>query len=152
MLIQSFFIPIKGGYRGKAILKKRTCLQERTVMGSFETWQEKKIIHLVVFTKNVTVCSQYSCWQFILWLCFGVDSCLVLHVTLHVACVVSLLFAPEDVSCEFGSSKYYALCGFGGILSCGITHTAVVPLDLVKCRLQVCMELSCLFTRTLGFR
>ena len=25
----------------------------------------------------------------------------------------------------------------GGILSCGITHTAVVPLDLVKCRLQV---------------
>lgn len=24
-----------------------------------------------------------------------------------------------------------------GILSCGITHTAVVPLDLVKCRIQV---------------
>ncbi|KAM8908991.1 solute carrier family 25 member 3-like isoform 2-T2 [Spinachia spinachia] len=45
--------------------------------------------------------------------------------------------AEEDVSCEFGSSKYYALCGFGGILSCGVTHTAVVPLDLVKCRLQV---------------
>uniref|UniRef100_A0A669CJQ0 Solute carrier family 25 member 3 n=1 Tax=Oreochromis niloticus TaxID=8128 RepID=A0A669CJQ0_ORENI len=43
----------------------------------------------------------------------------------------------EEVSCEFGSSKYYALCGFGGILSCGLTHTAVVPLDLVKCRLQV---------------
>jgi len=33
--------------------------------------------------------------------------------------------------------KYYAYCGFGGILSCGITHTAVVPLDLVKCRIQV---------------
>ncbi|XP_071453587.1 solute carrier family 25 member 3-like isoform X2 [Hetaerina americana] len=29
------------------------------------------------------------------------------------------------------------LCGFGGILSCGLTHTAVVPLDLVKCRIQV---------------
>ena len=43
----------------------------------------------------------------------------------------------DDYSCEFGSSKYYALCGFGGILSCGITHTAVVPLDLVKCRIQV---------------
>ncbi|MBN3315796.1 MPCP protein, partial [Atractosteus spatula] len=43
----------------------------------------------------------------------------------------------DEVSCEFGSMKYYALCGFGGILSCGITHTAVVPLDLVKCRLQV---------------
>jgi len=32
---------------------------------------------------------------------------------------------------------YFALCGFGGILSCGITHTALVPLDLVKCRIQV---------------
>jgi len=40
-------------------------------------------------------------------------------------------------SCEFGSGKYYALCGLGGLLSCGITHTAVVPLDLVKCRIQV---------------
>lgn len=42
-----------------------------------------------------------------------------------------------NYSCEFGSQKYYALCGFGGLLSCGLTHTAVVPLDLVKCRLQV---------------
>ena len=45
--------------------------------------------------------------------------------------------AKDDVSCEFGSMKYYAICGFGGILSCGLTHTAVVPLDLVKCRIQV---------------
>jgi len=37
----------------------------------------------------------------------------------------------------FGSGKYYALCGLGGILSCGITHTAIVPLDLIKCRIQV---------------
>ncbi|XP_053378193.1 phosphate carrier protein, mitochondrial-like isoform X2 [Mercenaria mercenaria] len=43
----------------------------------------------------------------------------------------------DEYSCEFGSRKFYALCGFGGILSCGITHTAVVPLDLVKCRIQV---------------
>jgi len=43
----------------------------------------------------------------------------------------------QNYSCEFGSGKYYALCGLGGILSCGTTHTAVVPLDLVKCRLQV---------------
>jgi len=48
--------------------------------------------------------------------------------------------AAEDVSCEIGSTKYYALCGFGGLLSCGITHTAVTPLDLVKCRLQVNKE------------
>ncbi|XP_046890517.1 solute carrier family 25 member 3b [Hypomesus transpacificus] len=45
--------------------------------------------------------------------------------------------ADSEVSCDFGSMKYYALCGFGGILSCGLTHTAIVPLDLVKCRLQV---------------
>jgi solute carrier family 25 (mitochondrial phosphate transporter), member 3 len=25
----------------------------------------------------------------------------------------------------------------GGILSCGITHTIVCPLDIVKCRMQV---------------
>ncbi|XP_050724771.1 phosphate carrier protein, mitochondrial-like [Eriocheir sinensis] len=43
----------------------------------------------------------------------------------------------EQNSCEYGSLKYYALCGFGGLLSCGVTHTAVVPLDLVKCRIQV---------------
>ncbi|KAB0338746.1 hypothetical protein FD755_025164 [Muntiacus reevesi] len=36
-------------------------------------------------------------------------------------------------SCEYGSAKFYALCGFGGVFSCGLTHTAVVPLDLVKC-------------------
>jgi len=40
-------------------------------------------------------------------------------------------------SCEFGSGKFFALCGLGGILSCGSTHTLVTPLDLVKCRLQV---------------
>ncbi|KAL2103064.1 hypothetical protein ACEWY4_002232 [Coilia grayii] len=45
--------------------------------------------------------------------------------------------ADSDMSCEYGSNKYYALCGFGGILSCGLTHTAVVPLDLIKCRIQV---------------
>merc|ERR1719315_576758 len=36
--------------------------------------------------------------------------------------------------------KYYALCAVGGALSCGLTHTAVTPLDLVKCRLQVNKE------------
>merc|ERR1711979_179961 len=48
--------------------------------------------------------------------------------------------STEENSCEFGSAKYYALCGFGGILSCGLTHTLVTPLDLVKCRLQVNKE------------
>lgn len=45
--------------------------------------------------------------------------------------------ANPGEACEFGSLHYFALCGVGGILSCGSTHTFVVPLDLVKCRLQV---------------
>jgi len=37
---------------------------------------------------------------------------------------------------ELYSPTYFAMCGIGGILSCGITHTAVTPLDLVKCNIQ----------------
>lgn len=33
--------------------------------------------------------------------------------------------------------SYYKKCMMGGILSCGITHTIVCPLDIVKCRMQV---------------
>jgi solute carrier family 25 phosphate transporter 3 len=33
--------------------------------------------------------------------------------------------------------SYYMKCMMGGILSCGLTHTAVVPLDIIKCRRQV---------------
>jgi len=29
---------------------------------------------------------------------------------------------------------------FGGVLSCGLTHTAVCPLDIVKCKMQVFPE------------
>jgi len=43
----------------------------------------------------------------------------------------------DEYSCEVGTPKFYAFCAVGGALSCGLTHTAVVPLDLVKCRLQV---------------
>ncbi|MCJ1283772.1 hypothetical protein MMC26_003103 [Xylographa opegraphella] len=38
---------------------------------------------------------------------------------------------------ELYSMKYYAACTLGGLLACGVTHTAVTPLDLVKCRRQV---------------
>merc|ERR1711970_388688 len=47
------------------------------------------------------------------------------------------VIASAETSCEFGSTEYYAKCMIGGALSCGLTHTAVVPLDLVKCRMQV---------------
>jgi len=33
-------------------------------------------------------------------------------------------------------ATYYAKCMVGGVLSCGLTHTAMVPLDIVKCRMQ----------------
>lgn len=33
--------------------------------------------------------------------------------------------------------NYYSKCMLGGILSCGLTHTAVVPLDVTKCKMQV---------------
>jgi hypothetical protein len=36
--------------------------------------------------------------------------------------------------------SYYKKCMMGGILSCGITHTIVCPLDIVKCRMQVSLE------------
>jgi solute carrier family 25 phosphate transporter 3 len=53
---------------------------------------------------------------------------------------LSAAAGAETYSCEFGSGTYYAYCGLGGLLSCGITHTMVTPLDLVKCRLQVNKE------------
>lgn len=33
--------------------------------------------------------------------------------------------------------SYYFKCMIGGTLACGVTHTAIVPLDVVKCRRQV---------------
>lgn len=32
---------------------------------------------------------------------------------------------------------FYATCALGGVLSTGLTHLAVTPLDLVKCNMQV---------------
>ncbi|XP_011301253.1 phosphate carrier protein, mitochondrial [Fopius arisanus] len=50
---------------------------------------------------------------------------------------IAAFSVAEGDSCEFGSNHYFLLCGLGGILSCGLTHTMVTPLDLVKCRIQV---------------
>ncbi|KAF7490961.1 Phosphate carrier protein [Sarcoptes scabiei] len=38
---------------------------------------------------------------------------------------------------SFGSLRYYCFCAAGGALSCGLTHTLLTPLDLIKCRMQV---------------
>lgn len=45
--------------------------------------------------------------------------------------------ASEPGKIPMYSAEFYAACTVGGILSCGITHTAVTPLDIVKCNMQV---------------
>lgn len=67
------------------------------------------------------------------------------HCGRFVGCVCNTSKFPVDASIsdaqvEFGSLKYYALCALGGVISCGVTHTAIVPLDLVKCRIQVVLD------------
>ncbi|KAK0409272.1 hypothetical protein QR680_004448 [Steinernema hermaphroditum] len=37
----------------------------------------------------------------------------------------------------FGTFKYTYMSGFAGSLCCGLTNMSVVPLDLIKCRIQV---------------
>ncbi|PFH58787.1 hypothetical protein XA68_13203 [Ophiocordyceps unilateralis] len=44
---------------------------------------------------------------------------------------------PKSATIQLYSGQYYAACTFGGMLACGLTHTAVTPLDLVKTRRQV---------------
>lgn len=57
-----------------------------------------------------------------------------------------LVAAPKEGSGSSSGSGYkvemytpafYAASAVGGILSCGPTHTAVTPLDIVKCNMQV---------------
>jgi len=47
------------------------------------------------------------------------------------------MFCNQGDSCTHGSSTFFAYCALGGVISCGSTHTVLVPLDLVKCRIQV---------------
>ena len=42
--------------------------------------------------------------------------------------------AVEGKKVQLYSPEYYGYCTVGGILSCGLTHTAVTPLDVVKCK------------------
>jgi len=37
---------------------------------------------------------------------------------------------------KHNSQDYFMVCGLGGILSCGLTHTAITPLDMIKCNKQ----------------
>jgi len=58
--------------------------------------------------------------------------------------------AQPQKKIELYSPTYYAYCGIGGILSCGLTHGLMTPLDLVKCNSQTNPKVfSSVFT---GFR
>lgn len=52
-----------------------------------------------------------------------------------------VISAPRE-KIEMYSPAFYAACTAGGIFSCGLTHVAVTPLDLVKCNMQVSLSLS----------
>ncbi|RYG43290.1 MC/SLC25 family protein, partial [archaeon] len=57
------------------------------------------------------------------------------------ACRVATRHAPLSFARALQHDwDYYTKCMMGGILSCGLTHTAIVPLDVVKCRMQTMPE------------
>ncbi|XP_047338394.1 mitochondrial phosphate carrier protein 3, mitochondrial-like [Impatiens glandulifera] len=43
----------------------------------------------------------------------------------------------EPGKIQLYSPSFYAACAFGGSLCCGLTHTAVTPLDVIKCNMQI---------------
>jgi solute carrier family 25 phosphate transporter 3 len=49
--------------------------------------------------------------------------------------VVGIPSAAEG-GIKLHSPAYYAACAVGGVFSCGLTHTFVTPLDVVKCNMQ----------------
>jgi solute carrier family 25 (mitochondrial phosphate transporter), member 3 len=50
---------------------------------------------------------------------------------------VSEATVTEKKKIEMYSADYYTACAIGGWLSCGLTHMAVTPLDVVKCNMQI---------------
>ena len=70
---------------------------------------------------------------------FGLDAAAMRSKTTAERIVV---LAPKEGKIRMYSPAFYASCTVGGILSCGLTHTAVTPLDLVKCNMQVSLSLS----------
>lgn len=49
----------------------------------------------------------------------------------------SFMIPSPNEPIKMFSPEYYAACGVGGVLSAGLTHTAITPLDLVKCNMQI---------------
>ncbi|EGS18732.1 putative mitochondrial phosphate carrier protein [Thermochaetoides thermophila DSM 1495] len=62
------------------------------------------------------------------------------RLNLYPACSISnttTVVKPSPGHIKLYSGQYYAACTLGGLLACGLTHTLVTPLDLVKVRRQV---------------
>lgn len=49
----------------------------------------------------------------------------------------SFAIATPNEKVEMYSPAYFAACTVAGMLCCGITHTAITPLDVIKCNMQV---------------
>ncbi|CAL9030703.1 unnamed protein product [Prunus brigantina] len=47
-----------------------------------------------------------------------------------------VIAAPRE-KVEMYSAEFYAACGVAGMLATGLTHTAVTPIDVVKCNMQI---------------
>ena len=45
--------------------------------------------------------------------------------------------SEERAPIKMYTGEFYRACAIGGWLSCGLTHAAVTPLDVVKCSMQV---------------
>ena len=54
-----------------------------------------------------------------------------------LAAAAAMTAAAPAEKVELYSPKFYQICAVGGALCCGGTHTAVTPLDVVKCNMQV---------------
>ncbi|KAI6217294.1 Phosphate carrier protein, mitochondrial [Aphelenchoides besseyi] len=124
-------------------------------MTSEETCDKKKPVIITPFGKNYnSSLSSYSGVIFILLIwCYlyfsavgtlydGISSFLWnsdprIHVLSKVVSQVAVTSNDNENSVEFGSAKFFLFCSISGFLSCGLTHTAIVPLDLIKCRIQV---------------
>jgi solute carrier family 25 phosphate transporter 3 len=60
-------------------------------------------------------------------------------VVIFLLIIIYLVFQFKSIKMTGSQAhdmSYYQKCMMGGILSCGLTHTLVCPLDIVKCRMQ----------------
>jgi len=46
------------------------------------------------------------------------------------------LVLVEPGKIQPNTNEYFAVCGLAGILSCGLTHAGITPIDMVKCNKQ----------------